>query len=308
MKSCSASKTVAAHNLNIKMYSFKEILDLFHLSYDFTIEDLKQAKLVVLKMHPDKSRLPSEYFIFYKKAFEIVVDYFNQTQKVTKEIPTTEIKYTVDGPDKRIHNTIQSNRKEIGDANFAKKFNDLFEQNMAKKPDPSQNQWFTSNEPIYQYDNITSTAGLGAAMNKIKEKTSALVQYNGIQPMQSSMGNDLYDEDEDGGAHSGQYVSCDVFSKLKFEDLRKVHKDQTVFSVGENDYAKVKTYTSIDHLQRERGGKLVPLEKSEAERMLAEKERAIQQAILAKQHAANLRSMEYAEKNKAVMSNFLRLT
>jgi hypothetical protein len=52
----------------------------------------------------------------------------------------------------------------------------------------------------------------------------------------------------------------------------------------------------------------VPLEKGEAEKMLAEKERAIQQAILAKQHAANLRSMEYAEKNRAVMSNFLRLT
>jgi len=307
MKACSA--VASAHNLNIKMYSFKEILDLFHLSYDFTLEDLKQAKMVVLKMHPDKSRLPSEYFIFYKRAFEVVVDYFNETQKVTKEVPTTEIKYQVDNTDKRIYNTIQSNRKEMGDDGFSKKFNELFEKNMAKKQDPSQNQWFTSNEPIYQYDNITSTAGLGVAMNKIKEKTSALVQYNGIQPMQSSMGNDLYDE-ENGGAEgsNGQYVSCDVFSKLKFEDLRKVHKDQTVFSVGENDYANMKTYTSIDHLQRERGGKLVPLEKGEAEKMLAEKERAIQQAILAKQHAANLRSMEYAEKNKAVMSNFLRLT
>jgi hypothetical protein len=307
MKACSA--VASAHNLNIKMYSFKEILDLFHLSYDFTLEDLKQAKMVVLKMHPDKSRLPSDYFIFYKRAFEVVVDYFNETQKVTKEVPTTEIKYQVDNPDKRIYNTIQSNRKEMGDDGFSKKFNELFEKNMAKKQDPSQNQWFTSNEPIYQYDNITSTAGLGVAMNKIKEKTSALVQYNGIQPMQSSMGNDLYDE-ENGGAEggNGQYVSCDVFSKLKFEDLRKVHKDQTVFSVGENDYANMKTYTSIDHLQRERGGKLVPLEKGEAEKMLAEKERAIQQAILAKQHAANLRSMEYAEKNKAVMSNFLRLT
>lgn len=76
--------------------------------------------MVVLKMHPDKSRLPSEYFIFYKKAFEVVVDYFNETQKVTKEVPTKEIKYAVDNPDKRIYNTIQTNRKEMGDVGFSK--------------------------------------------------------------------------------------------------------------------------------------------------------------------------------------------
>ena len=34
-----------------------------------------------------------------------------------------------------------------------------------------------------------------------------------------------YFEEED----TDDYVACDVFSKLKFDDLRKVHKDQTVF-------------------------------------------------------------------------------
>jgi hypothetical protein len=42
--------------------------------------------------------------------------------------------------------------------------------------------------------------------------------------------------------------------------------------------------------------------------MLAEKEAAIQKAMLAKKHADHLKSMEYAEKNKSVMSSFFRLT
>ena len=75
MKKCSANKQ--SHNLNINMYSFRELLELFQLSSKITIEDLKRAKMMVLRMHPDKSRLPPDYFLFYKKAFDLVVNYYN---------------------------------------------------------------------------------------------------------------------------------------------------------------------------------------------------------------------------------------
>ena len=64
-----------AHNLNIHMYKLSEILDLFQLSYNISIEDLKRAKKVVLMTHPDKSKLGPEYFLFYKKAFDIVLNF-----------------------------------------------------------------------------------------------------------------------------------------------------------------------------------------------------------------------------------------
>ena len=35
-----------------------------------TLEQLKVAKKKVLMIHPDKSKLPAEYFLFYKKAFD----------------------------------------------------------------------------------------------------------------------------------------------------------------------------------------------------------------------------------------------
>lgn len=301
MKQCSAQSK--GYNLNIKMYSFKEILDLFKLSYDFDVDQLKQAKMVVLKMHPDKSRLPPDYFLFYKKAFDIVVDYYNENQKVNVEVPHNEIKYESVTADKAAYKQVGKTMKEMGSEKFQEKFNELFEANMVQKRDESVNDWFKKNDPLFEFDDVTSTSGLGMAMDSIKSKSAALTQYKGVENMTSSMGNDLYEGDSTG------YVSCDPFGKLKFDDLRKVHKDQTVFAVSERDFEKVQKYTSIDHLQRERGmANLTPIEKTHAEEMLAEKEAAIQKSMLAKKHADHLRSMEYAEKNKSVMSSFFRLT
>ena len=54
-------------DLNIENYSLNEILQLFQLDYNFGENELKQAKRIVLKTHPDKSKLPKEYFLFYIK-------------------------------------------------------------------------------------------------------------------------------------------------------------------------------------------------------------------------------------------------
>lgn len=305
MKACSA--VPRSHNLNINMYSFKELLELFQLDYKIGIEDLKRAKLMVLKMHPDKSRLPADYFLFYKKAFDIVVQYYNDSAKTTAEVPTTEQIYTPDTTDKRLSKTVNKAMNDMGQDRFQQTFNQLFEENM-KKPVRDQNDWFKNNDPLYQFDNITSVSGLAGAVENIKKTNSAMVKYNGVENMTSggpSYGN-LYD-DEDG--NSDTYVTCDPFSKLKFDDLRKVHKDQTILAVSETDFANMKTYGSIDQLQRDRGAMQVQhVDRSESEKILDQREQVLRQQMLAKQHASNLRSMEYVEKNKSVMASFLKLT
>ena len=53
-------------------YNLDDILKLFKLEYNFTEQDLKKAQRQALKTHPDKSNLPSEYFIFFKKAYKIL--------------------------------------------------------------------------------------------------------------------------------------------------------------------------------------------------------------------------------------------
>ena len=68
-------------DLNIDNYNLDELLELFHLSYDFTENDLKQAKRIVLRTHPDKSGLPKEYFLFFSKAYKIVFNIYEFRHK-----------------------------------------------------------------------------------------------------------------------------------------------------------------------------------------------------------------------------------
>ena len=75
------------HNLDIAMYSLQELLHLFNIhTYEISREQILAAKKKVLMTHPDKSKLPSEYFIFYKKAFEVVLNFYNENNKQNDEV------------------------------------------------------------------------------------------------------------------------------------------------------------------------------------------------------------------------------
>ena len=175
----------------------------------------------------------------------------------------------------------------------------MFEQNMSVKQDPTRNEWFKKDEPLYEkMDNMS----MNSAFDAIKQKNSSIIRHHGVQTLGGG-GTNLYDDVDDGDS----YVTCDPFSKLKYDDLRKVHKDQTVLSVSEKDYEQVQKYSSVDHLMVERGTSLAPLEKSEAQRLMDTRQKEHERVIMSKQHEANLKSMEYAEKNKSVLGSFLRL-
>ena len=59
-------------DLEIENYELEDILNLFKLQYNFVEADLKKAYRIALKLHPDKSDLPTDYFRFYMKAYKIV--------------------------------------------------------------------------------------------------------------------------------------------------------------------------------------------------------------------------------------------
>lgn len=52
-------------DLNIHNYELNDLLGLFELPFHFDDSDLKNAKRIVLKTHPDKSGLDKEYFLFF---------------------------------------------------------------------------------------------------------------------------------------------------------------------------------------------------------------------------------------------------
>jgi len=296
------------HNLNIHMYKLNELLDLFGLSYDISIEDLKRAKKIVLMTHPDKSNLSPDYFLFYKKAFDIIVQFYENQTKQNRPVPKEEMKYesmNTNCYDKSSSNKIRNTINEMPTNEFQSRFNQLFEENMSSKPDVSKNDWFTKDDNIYKVPENVNSKNIGQVFQRFKEENSntVLAKYRGVECINTQSGTGYYDEED-----NDQYVACDVFSKLKFDDLRKVHKDQTIFAVSENDYEKVPQFSSVDHYVRERSKvSMTPLEKNQAELMLSEQERQYRETMMKKEHAAKLKSMEFEQKNKTVLGNFMRL-
>ena len=301
--------SVNEHDLNIHMYSLEDLLGLFDLTYNISQDDLKRAKKVVLRTHPDKSKLDSKYFLFYKKAFDVVVRFYDNQNKQNQKITPNSTAYTPnenDDDDNRTVKKVSSVINEMAKGEFQDKFNDLFEKNMATKVDESRNEWFKNDDPSYTSNQTVNSSNMGQIFNSIKDQQTGLVKYRGVENIisnRSSTSNFYEDNDDD-----DNYVTSDPFSKLKFDDLRKVHKDETVFSVSERDYQNVTKYSSVDHFMRERGQQsTTPLSKPESERMLAQQDQIYREKMMKKEYSSNLKNMEYEEKNKSVLSNFLRI-
>ena len=297
------------HNLDIHMYKLNDLLKLFELTYDISIDDLKRAKKKVLMTHPDKSKLDAKYFLFYKSAFDIIVKFYEEQNKHNKTTTKEDLAYNAGA-----HNTLnKSSSKQVSSVldkmttnDFQNKFNELFDKNITNKPDASRNAWFENHDNEFEITENVNAKNMGEVLNKIKDTQSSMTRYKGVEHlyMNSNSGNKLYEDEND-----DEYVSTDPFSKLKFEDLRKVHKDQTVFAVSERDIDKVPQYGSVDQYMRTRGKQdMNPLEKTEAERILAEENKVYQQQMMQKEYDSQLKSMENVEKNKGFLSNFLRLT
>ena len=297
------------HNLDIHHYSFNDILGLFELTYDISIDDLKRAKKKVLMTHPDKSRLPPEYFLFYKKAFDIVYDYYCNNNKQNVEVNSINAKYN--GLEENILND-SSNKKvtqiinNMDKTQFNHKFNELFEKNMVHSKPNNKNEWFTKDSDINEnIPRATNAGSIGKIFEQMKQNNNGIIKHRDFNHMcNHSLGTDLYDDDGD----NSNYVTSDPFSKLKYDDLRKVHKDETIFAVSESDYKNVRKYASVDEINRVRtSDTLTPLEKTHAEKMLYEKDRIFREKMMEKKLQSTLQTDKYAEKNRNVLATFLRI-
>ena len=360
-----------SHNLNIQSYTLDEIFGLFHIPprSRFTLDDLKQMKRQVLFTHPDKSRFPPEYFIFYKKAFEVMAQYYEanckfydvpcdnekpQKQEEPHYPGYTGSSCTRGGPkvsgSNNIHNSqptkaprhdsatraraydpldphsaseeqIRAAMRSMPDGAFQRQFNQLYEQNIVDHAAQQRTKkfgWFSDASSDLQVPQNVSKSNFDDSLEQVR-KSSALVRRSNQAPSSYNVvggAADLYDnihdndgdnEDEDA---ENPYITCDPFSKLKFDDLRKVHKDQTVFAVSDRDFRPEQKHQSVDMFNREwsKAGTVTPYERSQAEHMIREQERIRQERLSNKQYLAAQRTMEYEEKNKQMLANFLRLT
>jgi hypothetical protein len=297
------------HNLNIQEYSLDEVLGLFDLhDYNFTINDLKKAKKKVLMLHPDKSKLDAKYFLFYKKAFDVIIQFYDNQNRQNKNIDSKNLAYDPNygelnkGTSQQISKTVQNMKSET----FQEKFNELFESNhMGNQPDPTRNEWFTQEKSEFDISNEKlSKQMMNEKFQTIKQQSNGLIRYNGVQTMNqdNAINNHLYEEDDN------NYVTSDPFGKLKFDDLRKVHRDQSVLAVSENDIHNIETYRNVEEFNRARNQHSYdPMEKQHADKLLQDQEQAMRNKMMQREYRAKLQIEQNEAKNKAVLSSFLML-
>ena len=290
---------MSAHNLDITSYTLEELFHLFTLPLEPTAQQMTNAKKKLASYHPDKSGLAPEYFIFYKKAYDIVLHYYEENNK-DQTVPVSQEKYE---PMNSVNLSIKQGIESVDKKKFHSNFNKLFDDNMVEQKE-YRNSWFHEETPIYQIPTgKLSKSAMDDSFQKIRQTTQSLAMYKGVQEFQHSMGGNFLEDDD----QETEYICSDPFSKLKYDDLRKVHKDQTIFTVGEKDFERVKTYGSVDEYQQQRITEK-PMDKILGEKMLAEQERKKREQFQQRLHQSTLKTMGYEDKNRLIQSQFLQLT
>ena len=263
-------------DLDINNYELTDILNLFKLPVMFDDKHLKQAKVTVLRMHPDKSNLPKEYFLFFTKAYKILYeiykvrfpdakkykeDKFSYTAIIERELNQNKSKTAHSAEDREYHKSEEEAYKKIQKMD-ASKFNTWFNEKFDKfrlhdeEQDNGYEDWFRGvskegdeeNEVYEPQEMGGSWAERNAKIEQKKAKLRnkmALIQHNEIQTANSSGGGGGY---YGLGREAPQEYSSGLFSSLQYEDLKKAHTE-SVIPVTLEDYDNRKKYTSTNEMQ-----------------------------------------------------------
>ena len=262
-------------DLNIDNYDLDDILNLFKLPKNFLEEDLKAAKKIVLKTHPDKSGLPPDYFRFYSQAYKKI--YFIWKFKSSSrdnnstsydEIMTNDEKVGHFSEHKKstLKEFLSTNHLKEG-KNFNKWFNEQFEKNKIHNDEETNGygEWLKSNEDIDEEKKISYTQ-MGEEIEKKKQQVRSLVVHKGINELHSN-----FSGASNLTGDSPECFSSDLFSSLQYEDLRKAHIE-SVIPVTMDDYNNVKKFKNLNEYNKYRNSQdIVPLSEIQAAEYLNNK-------------------------------------
>ena len=252
------------YDLDIDNYELEDILALFHVPNDFSNIDLKNAHKIALKMHPDKSRLPKEYFLFFMKAYQLLCKIYNFRHRREGARPSYDTDLS------KSEKLILDNLSESSKGNASKfnvLFNEMFEKVkiMDKEQDYGYESWYrdSNEEPdvkrisLSQFDN---------EFEKKKIACKDLVVLTGLTEMGGSDGYELL------RGKPASYGSS-IFSKLPYEDLKKAHTE-TVVPVTREDYLNKKKFSNVESYRSFRDGQNInPPSLEQSKQFLLEKDK-----------------------------------
>jgi len=279
-------------DLDINNYNLQDILSLFRIPINFNEEDLKSAKQVVLKTHPDKSKLPSEYFLFYSKAYKMlysVWEFKKRGDVDSKKSKNTEYSnYSEEDKTVLLDNFFESNEKFKKSGNFNRWFNEQFERNKLsnESEEKGYGDWLKTDEDIEQEKNI-SMATMQQEFDKKKTMARSLIVREDVQELWSN--NSFSGSSAELTNDAPQTYDSGLFSGLGFQDLYKAHTE-TVIPVTEEDYEQTRKFGNVNEYVSYRNKQdTKPLSEQQAQQYLNQKnsreeEKAVRRAYeLAKQ-------------------------
>lgn len=241
-------------DLDINNYNLDELLSLFDLPFDFDENDLRRTKKMVLKLHPDKSKLDPEYFLFYSKAYKTIYSMYLFKNKNTKEMRTDEkydknvnidesIKNILDKKFYENENEIETeNEKKISSDDFNKKFNKLFEKYNSKPAESDgYEEWLRndkSGNDIVENTERVAFNKMNIEMENKKRQLKEIVPYKGIDVLYFNTNASYVD-----GVNLSN--NSDLFSSLHYQDLKQAHTE-TLIPITDEDYNNINKFNSIN--------------------------------------------------------------
>jgi hypothetical protein len=255
-------------DLDLNNYELNDIYHLFHIN-ELNEETLREAKKIVLKTHPDKSKLDSSIFLFYSKAYKRLYEIYEFQNKSSH-------KKQVDNRDYKYKDNAHILESKFG--NDSKQFNLWFNDQFVKyKSNAEGNEsgygdWLKSDDGLYDGKPVSKNE-MNAVFAREKRRVQQLTVYKGVQD---------YTSDE-------------------YTDLKQAYVE-SVIPVTDDDYQE--KYNSLEDLKRSRGEEQ-PLDKEVSTNMLRENNRRLEEdsAALAFKYAKQL---EESKKNNALVWSTLK--
>ena len=296
-------------DLNVENYSREELYKLFGFktSVILTEESMKEAKKIVLKTHPDKSRLDNQYFIFFGKAYNKLKQIYEFQNKTNKKITDTNEYY--DSQNTQVLDKMFDMKKDL---KKPEKFNDWFNKQFEKHKleDTNENgygNWLKSDEDIIFTPQNINKDSMGREMEKRKKEIQALTPYKGFSDSFNSSsvcGSSLME-------YNSNFTSGTLFSGdggMGYTDLRQAYAE-SVIPVTEDDFNKSQKFKSVNEYKRHRDTvDTKPLSKEEALRQLylEDKQKNEESSALAYYHAQQLEKAK--NNNQEFWSGLKQLT
>lgn len=282
-------------DLNIDNYDLNDILKLFKIPFNYTQEDLKNCKKVVLKTHPDKSQLDKKYFLFFTKAYKLLFQIYTFRHKINIKQEDFEKdydpEYDIEKENDEIINKIKSSK------NFNKLFNEIFENMSINNNKNGYGDWIKNETSNLANLNCKNIREMRNVINKKKSTMDTVLSKYDFNEMHSSYGLSNLEDSCDN-------YSSDIFSKLRYDDLKDAHENTLIPVIDTNVKQK---YNTVEDIKRERNNIIQPHNEIESNNILNRQKISEEEAASIRAFTLAKQAEESQLKTETILSKFKQI-